>query len=241
MTLGQYIRQLRTAKGYSQPDLAELMNVEQSYLSKLENDKSVPSNDMFRKLLTAFNLTLDECMQVLAKQGSVDTLKQIPDIEHWFKQQKQKFSRQYRQLLTVAIALVALGLSVFWSGYQQLFFSMTHHEYVSEGVLKEGEPVNLYQKWDRLLIPHDKSADRDFRNEMYKQMSLRKNSDFIISSEYLGEEFTREVAEGRRYYKYEGQRVFERVENAWLQFFGVLFLSSGVMLSFLAHRLIARQ
>ena len=40
MTLGQYIKQLRTDMELSQPQLAERMQVEQSYLSKLENDKS---------------------------------------------------------------------------------------------------------------------------------------------------------------------------------------------------------
>ena len=38
MTLGHYIKQLRTTANMSQPQLAEKMDVEQSYLSKLEND-----------------------------------------------------------------------------------------------------------------------------------------------------------------------------------------------------------
>ena len=58
MTLGEQLKKLRNAKALSQPDLANLAGIEQSYLSKLENDKSMPSNEIFRKLLAAFNLSL---------------------------------------------------------------------------------------------------------------------------------------------------------------------------------------
>ena len=51
MTLGQKIKQLRTDKEMSQPDLAQLIGIEQSYLSKLENDKAFPSDEMFNQIL----------------------------------------------------------------------------------------------------------------------------------------------------------------------------------------------
>ncbi|MBM7071474.1 helix-turn-helix transcriptional regulator [Shewanella sp. 202IG2-18] len=44
MTFGQIIKSFRTEKGLSQPEFAEQVGIEQSYLSKLENDKSLPSN-----------------------------------------------------------------------------------------------------------------------------------------------------------------------------------------------------
>ncbi|WP_229381076.1 helix-turn-helix domain-containing protein [Shewanella psychropiezotolerans] len=47
MTLGQQLKQFRIDRGFSQPELAELAGIEQSYLSKLENDKSVLSNMSF--------------------------------------------------------------------------------------------------------------------------------------------------------------------------------------------------
>jgi transcriptional regulator with XRE-family HTH domain len=38
MTLGEQLKKLRNEKALSQPDLADLTGIEQSYLSKLEND-----------------------------------------------------------------------------------------------------------------------------------------------------------------------------------------------------------
>ncbi|MCL1076679.1 XRE family transcriptional regulator [Parashewanella spongiae] len=51
MTLGQIIKQIRVEKALSQPELAEKIGIEQSYLSKLENDKSLPSNEMLQAIL----------------------------------------------------------------------------------------------------------------------------------------------------------------------------------------------
>ncbi|MDQ2077737.1 helix-turn-helix domain-containing protein [Marinimicrobium sp. ABcell2] len=41
MTLGERLRQLRTEKSWTQPQAAETIGIEQSYLSKLENDNVV--------------------------------------------------------------------------------------------------------------------------------------------------------------------------------------------------------
>lgn len=57
-TFGTQLKHYRSELKLSQPEFAEQVGIEQSYLSKLENDKSVPSNDTFRSILTALNLTI---------------------------------------------------------------------------------------------------------------------------------------------------------------------------------------
>lgn len=64
-TLGQQLKQLRNDKKLSQPEFAQQVGIEQSYLSKLENDKSIPSNEIFRALLIALDLSIDEFMKPL--------------------------------------------------------------------------------------------------------------------------------------------------------------------------------
>ncbi|MGB9107189.1 MAG: helix-turn-helix domain-containing protein [Telluria sp.] len=51
MNFGERLKQLRTEKGLTQPQFAQVAGIEQSYLSKLENDKSVPSAEMFTTML----------------------------------------------------------------------------------------------------------------------------------------------------------------------------------------------
>ncbi|ATD08316.1 MULTISPECIES: helix-turn-helix domain-containing protein [Pseudoalteromonas] len=238
MTLGHFIKQIRTQKGLSQPQLAEQMCVEQSYLSKLENDKSVPSNEVFRKLLTALNLSLDECMQTLSTLGKREELSQIPDIEYWYKQHQQSKQKQYKQLAIFAILLVSLGVGLFWSGYKQIFFSERLFEYESQGVLQAGEPVELYRKWRFLLVPHSKNSDLEFVEQVELAMAKRLDKKTELFSDYRGGAYTESVTDGRRHYRFQGSRFVERVENAWLQFVGLLCLSAGVMLTLVGKRLV---
>jgi transcriptional regulator with XRE-family HTH domain len=59
-SFGQIIRQARKDKGYSQRELAKLIGLDFTYLSKLENDRAdyAPKEDVIRSL--ARNLDLDE-------------------------------------------------------------------------------------------------------------------------------------------------------------------------------------
>ena len=56
MNFGEKVKQLRTERNLTQPQLAQAIGIEQSYLSKLENDKSVPSADIFQAILKAFGI-----------------------------------------------------------------------------------------------------------------------------------------------------------------------------------------
>ncbi|MEQ8954557.1 MAG: helix-turn-helix transcriptional regulator, partial [Gammaproteobacteria bacterium] len=51
MNFGEKLRLLRTEKGWHQPELAEKLGIEQSYLSKLENGHSLPSGEILDNVL----------------------------------------------------------------------------------------------------------------------------------------------------------------------------------------------
>ncbi len=59
MTLGERIRQFRTAHGLSQGDFAEQMDVSRQSVSKWENDLAVPELDKLIRMSTLFGVTLD--------------------------------------------------------------------------------------------------------------------------------------------------------------------------------------
>ncbi len=65
MNFGEKLRQLRNDKDLTQPELAEAMGIEQSYLSKLENDKSLPSNDVLNRILDVFGLEIGDLVDDL--------------------------------------------------------------------------------------------------------------------------------------------------------------------------------
>jgi transcriptional regulator with XRE-family HTH domain len=71
MTFGERVRDLRKAKDLSQRELAEIIGVNFTYLSKIENGKldfaSFPSEDTIRKLAKALDADEDELLLMAKK------------------------------------------------------------------------------------------------------------------------------------------------------------------------------
>lgn len=65
------LRTLRLARGLTQPALAEKAEIEQSYLSKLENGRSKPSEDVLARLAGA----LDTTSEALANGDELDSVR----------------------------------------------------------------------------------------------------------------------------------------------------------------------
>ena len=63
MSLGERICALRTARGWSQNQLAEALEVSRQAVSKWETDGSVPDLDKLVKLCRIFDVTLDQLVQ----------------------------------------------------------------------------------------------------------------------------------------------------------------------------------
>ena len=79
MKFGDKLKELRNGKEMTQPDLAEAIGIEQSYLSKLENNKSLPSNDIFVRMLEVFDLDIGDVVDEL-DQSSKNQLRALPEI-----------------------------------------------------------------------------------------------------------------------------------------------------------------
>ena len=71
MTFGERLRELRKAKNLSQRALAEKVDINFTYLSKVESEKldfaQYPSEDLIRKLAKALEADVDELL-LLAKK-----------------------------------------------------------------------------------------------------------------------------------------------------------------------------
>ena len=63
MPFHENLRTLRLARGLTQPLLAEKAGIEQSYLSKLENGRSKPSEDVLVRLAQALEVKLETLQQ----------------------------------------------------------------------------------------------------------------------------------------------------------------------------------
>lgn len=72
MAFHETLRALRLAKGLTQPALAEAAQIEQSYLSKLENGRSSPSDEVLARLATALGASAEELMRNGSGNGAED-------------------------------------------------------------------------------------------------------------------------------------------------------------------------
>ncbi|WP_017715963.1 helix-turn-helix domain-containing protein [Kamptonema formosum] len=79
-TFGKEILTARKAKGYSQRELAKLVELDFTYLSKLENDRAdyPPKEDVIRSLARHLELDAEQliCLAGRLPQGAEDFLKQ---------------------------------------------------------------------------------------------------------------------------------------------------------------------
>ena len=71
MSFGKRLRSMRKSKGLSQKQLAELVSVNFTYLSKIENERldfaQFPSEDLIRRLASALEADVDELLVLAHK------------------------------------------------------------------------------------------------------------------------------------------------------------------------------
>ncbi len=228
MTLGKKIKTLRAKHNLSQPELAEKIGIEQSYLSKLENDKSVPSNEIFKQILQVFELSVAQFVSDLADGPERQRLKAIADVEHYFLQQQQSQQQHQRLYLYLSSLLIVLATTVFYIGFSKQVFQETQFQYQSSGVINPDEPADVFRRWHRLLTP-EQQKDDDFKARKALEMENRVDEKVKTLFEYAGPAFKVETENGYRYYQISREKAVSRPVNAWLQALAVLLFSCGVM------------
>ena len=223
MTLGQQIKKIRMEQDLSQPMLAEAIGIEQSYLSKLENDKSIPSNDIFRKLLSGLGLSIEQLLEKLERSYIVAELCQIPDVEHWLSKKQHSQQKFSRRLLLLSSALIAFATTFFYVGFSQVLFSTTQHEYFSEGIIKQGEPFDYFESGAFF------SAHPDDHEKVRHEVRQRRNPSEIKTFDLQGSSFMLDVEGGKRRYVYARDSDVTRIENGILQIAGVFMFACGIL------------
>ncbi len=117
MTLGEHIQELRNARGLSQTDLAEAMDVSRQSVSKWETGTSTPDLEKLLRLADYFHLSLDQ----LVKGGTTivsevsDPVKQTvpePSATAMHRTKAQSVGRLFLALSAFAAILFAILFGV---------------------------------------------------------------------------------------------------------------------------------
>ncbi len=230
MTLGDYLKQQRTEQELSQAELAEKMGVEQSYLSKLESERSLPSTEILAAWLEALALELDTVLAELDRAYIHAKLSRIPSVDAWLRQQKVQSLVRERIRMYAAVLCIALAVPMFYLGYTKLVFDEAIYEYESPGVVLPGEPQDIY-----FLTPQLQSGGLAERQEQHLEMLKRRNPKILLLSDYRGEQFNRPIPDAvndsftRTYYLEETHQQ-PRWQNTLLQALGLFLGTFGLVL-----------
>ena len=239
MNVGERIRQLRSDRNLTQPQLAQAIGIEQSYLSKLENDKSVPSADIFQAVLKAFAIDVGSFLEGVDQKIVHGELRQIPEVANLLNTNALRRIHDIKRWLVGSAAACVVGLTCVVAGYRGYIFSNLQYNYRSDGVVLPGEPADLFDHFRRVVrskVAAGEIAPQD-ADKRVGEYEARMNEVDVVTNEYRGLAFVAPVEGGTRTYNHQTQEEVTRRENRYLMLLGTLLTFSGIFGFFVEYRL----
>jgi len=239
MKLGEKIKQLRNDAGLTQPELAEKAQIEQSYLSKLENEKGTPSLEVIEKIANAFDLTSMVLIESLDISYIQQQLSHIPEIAVQAAEKDRLKQAKIKMWYLQAVLLIVLGIAGYFIGTRGILISNQIFEYYSAGIIEVGEPLDRY-KSSRIRIINENGTEFDKRIQENKK---RLDEKLLKESHYRGESFVEYHGQQRRYFELKSNRFGFRIHsksNDVITLLGIMSFISGWFLMFFIYRFIRK-
>jgi len=214
MNFGQRLKQLRQSKGWSQPELAQAIGIEQSYLSKLENDKSAPSPDMLNRILEAFDIDIETLLQGMDEAEIRKHLRSIPQVNGHLQAQKENARRKSKRWVIASALLCVFGITIMVMGIGFTGDSIVIYDYGSEEIVPNGEAGETFSSLESFLgyklaptlddlisrnvdnIEMARQSDRAYSSLELQYSSLTTPA-YQFSYEYQGNSFIEKITEGQ--------------------------------------------
>lgn len=156
MTFGEFLKQQRELKDWKQPTAAANIDIEQSYLSKLENNKAVPSTEVFERLMSAYGFTISQLNNAINSDELIK-LREIVDVGQFIVSAKTQAESKKQRVLTMSIIMLMAGMFLLALGVAMKDHQEVVWVYESRGITTDDENVSLFVE-----MP----THRDFRSEM---------------------------------------------------------------------------
>lgn len=226
MTLGEKIKLLRTAEQLTQPELAARAGIEQSYLSKLENDKGSPSYEVIHKIAQAFELTGMELINSLSQSYIEQQLSHIPEVAAEYASIKRRQQSRLKWRFMASSLVVVLGVGLFFMGVFGVFFNNAEYIYESSGVIRAGETVHQFQNnpIEDIMETREEFIERARGNKE------RLDIHYLTTTEYAGRTFISEVPGGRRVYDFREEKSLDSSPNDLIASLGMMLMVAGLLM-----------
>lgn len=232
MSIGALLREHRNACGLTQPELAAALSIEQSYLSKIENDKAVPSEQVLNGILDRLGMSISELVNHL-DGPQIDDLRQIKAVNDEVRARQKRQGARHRIAILACAVFFTIGTALTSASLLEVFSSNTAYQYRSLGIVRAGEPKELFEApghFAEALRPDMELA------EFVRSTVARTDEVYVLLHRYRGEIFTDDVEGGTRTYKLDASRNITSATNRILGWTGTCSLAVGVlMLAFVFH------
>lgn len=214
MKFGEYLRDKRAECGWTQPEAASRAKIEQSYLSKLENGKSIPSGDIYHRLVEAYGIDAQEMVGMLFP-GELDRLREIDALRDLLLKRSHEDIRTPRRILITGLSMLMIGGgSVGFSQFEPAR-NLTQYTYQSTGVLAADAPLDT-----------DIAAGAPRANEQTKFLTQMR-----------GPMFTEQVPGGKRVWNLVGSNVIIKPPlYQWALIPGIALIAGGLGCFFVGWR-----
>lgn len=245
MNIGDRIKQLRIEKNLTQPQLAEAIGIEQSYLSKLENDKSIPSAEIFQAILKGLEVDVGTFLRGIDGAIVRGQLKQIPEVALYLNAQASLRMHNIKKWLLGSALACTLGLTLVMAGYKSLLFTAVAYEYRSGGILKADEPDEVFEhveiyKNQQGCVPaftSEGKKESDGCKALSAELQARSRSETLLLPEYKGAVIYADQPDGRRAFFYRTQQSSNNRANSLLIIVGSLLAFGGLFGFIVEYRL----
>jgi transcriptional regulator with XRE-family HTH domain len=230
MRFGDYLRQKREERGWTQPEAAARAKIEQSYLSKLETGRSYPSDEVFERLVEIFGIDTAELNESVSAT-ELDRLREIRQVRAAVLGNRASQRRLARSWMLAGLACLILGGGTLGLSRIDLSREYTLYYYRSEGVLNLDEGPNTF---DSIRATNNPGHPR---YEEGLAMLARIAQRDVVAEQYRGSGYFEEVEGGRRYYDlYESERLSPANPLRWFLVPGLMLLLGSAGCFFISFR-----
>lgn len=230
MKFGDYLRQKREDRGWTQPEAAAKARIEQSYLSKLETGRSYPSDDVFERLVEVFGIDMGELSESVSA-AELDRLREIREVRAAVLAGQAGRLRLTRGWLLAGLVFLVMGGGALGLSRIDLSQDVTRYHYRSEGVLRLDESPEAF---------HIIRAQLPAENPRYAAViAMRERIDQldVTSERYRGNGYFETVEGGRRYYDLQDDEVITTSNPLrWFLVPALMFLLGSLGCFFISFR-----
>jgi len=230
MNFGEKLKQIRTERAQTQPQFAAALGIEQSYLSKLENDKSLPSADMFNTIVAGLGIDAAAMLRDIDQELLDTTLSHIPAVGQFNTRTVVVQEHNFKRWLYGSALAWIVGFALMLAANDGIFFSNRIYKYSSPGVILAGEPQNIFETQEEILSLRRQAklmTDEQFTLARAEFKSKRVSPVSVETPENRGSFFTEKDGQGvRRYVLIQSERA-QSTGNRILQFLGAIIFTCG--------------